>query len=126
MPSITGSNLQALIDENITTYAEKAFINKMLHTILSLIVQWIDSGGTTGPLVSPTLTIVTSANFITARDCPIVALNGQNIAVFWIDPSKPLVKGTDWTDYPGGGFTMSNPAFDASAGTFTFWVFITT
>ena len=124
--SLTGDNIQQQVNAYIRNYAVDAFHDMNLNRILLQIIAWIDSGGTTGPVVSPNMMTVTSANFTTQYDCPIPSLNGQSLAIMWNDIPKPLVKGTDWSDFPGGGFTMLDPAFDKSAGTYTFWVFITT
>jgi hypothetical protein len=122
----TASDLITDIDNHINNYAPDAFHDKWLWNILRRMVAWIASGGTTGPLVSPGLMIVTSADFTTTTDCPIPALDGLNITVLWDDPPKPLIEGTDFTDLAGGGFRVTIPGFDATASTFTFWVFTTT
>ena len=124
MPSPTGANLINQINTYILNYAPAAFHNKALNNILLQLVAWIDSGGTTGPVTTPAVLIVTSANFTTAVDCPIPSYNGHTIAVLWCDIPKPLVQGVDFTPYAGGGFTMLTPGFNSGSGTFTFWVLL--
>ena len=122
----TYSDLVNDINDWVTNDAAKSYKNKRLNNILLRMILWINSGGTTGPTIQPSMTIVTSANFINATDCPIPALNGLNITVLWVDPPKPLILGTDFTNYAGGGFTVIIPGFNSAAATFTFWVFTTT
>ena len=122
--SVTGANLSAQINQYITSYGVKAFHNKELNSILLQIIQWIDSGGTTGPVTAPAVLVVTSANFTTGVDCPIPAYNGHTIAVLWCDIPKPLVQGVDFTPYVGGGFTMLTPGFNSGSATYTFWVLL--
>jgi len=126
MSNVTQSNIDALIDEFCRNYPQEFFHNMSGNRILKMITAWIASGGTTGPVINPGMTLVTSANFSTTVDCPIPLLAGQSLAILWVDPPKPLIKGTDWVDLAGGGFTMTVPGFDSTASTYTFWVYITT
>ncbi len=121
----TASDLINDINNWVTNDAAKSYKNKRLNNILLRIVGFISSGGTTGPAIQPNLTLVTSADFTTTTDCPIPALIGLNITVLWVDPPKPLVLGTDFSVLAGGGFRVLIPGFDATAATFTFWVFTT-
>lgn len=114
------ADVQALIDDFIDNYGVKAFHNMNLHRILSLMLQILGSGGgSTSPPNGyfPTLTI-TQADFTTATDCPIPALDGYNIEVFYNDVSRYLDIGTDWQVFVGGGFTILIPGFDATASGF--------
>jgi len=122
----TYSDLVNDINDWVTNYAPKAFLNKRLNNLLLRIIAWINSGGTTGPVIAPNMTIVTSADFSNATDCPIVALNGLTIGVLWVDIPKPLIETVDWTPLAGGGFTMLTAGFDSGSATYTFWVFTTT
>jgi len=119
------SDLISDINTWIDNYAPNAFLNKRLNNILLRLVGLLQTliGGPT--IAMPAVTIVTSANFTTATDCPIAALNGLNITVLWVDPPKPLILGTDFSALAGGGFRVLIPGFDKSLGTYTFWVFTT-
>lgn len=120
----TYSDLVTDIDNNITNYAPKAFKNKNLWNILRRIIAWIQSGGTTGPVTAPSLYAVTSVNFTSAVNCPITALSGQNIQVFWNEAQRYLLKGTEWSDLAGGGFTILISGFNKADATYHFYASI--
>ena len=122
--SVTGTNLINQINQYITNYGVKAFHNKELNSILLQLVQWVDGGGTIGPVTAPAVLVVTSANFTTAIDCPIPSYNGHTLAILWCDIPKPLVQGVDFTPYVGGGFTMLTSGFNSGSATFTFWIML--
>lgn len=65
----------------------------------------------------------TSASFTSATNCPITQYNGMTISVFWNDAGRYLVAGTEFTPLAGGGFTVTVPGFDATANSYSFYVF---
>lgn len=79
-------------------------------------------GGSTGF----SLHMVSSANFTTATACPIAALANDSIQIFWNDLGRFLTEGTEWVDYPGGGFSIVLPGFNASANSYHLTVYSTT
>lgn len=124
--SITGDNIRAFNNQVNRNYAVNFFHNMNGNILIQMLIDWIESGGGSGPGTTPPAMItVTSANFTNATDCPIVAYAGMNLAVLWVDPPKPLIAGTDFSLLVGGGFKVLIPGFDSTTGTFTFWVFIT-
>lgn len=117
----TQAAVDILIDEFIDNYGVKAFHNMNLNRILHLINGNSGMGGlSTDPPAGyfPTI-FVTQADFTTATDCPVSALNGYNLAVFYNDASKYLKKGTEWQILVGGGFTILLSGFDATLSGFT-------
>lgn len=67
---------------------------------------------------------VASADFTTSIDCPIPALKGAAIEVYWDESQRFLEKDAgEWTDLPGGGFTVTIPGFDKSLANYHFYVF---
>lgn len=109
----TQADIDVLIDDKIRNYAVEAFHDLALNRILHLLNQNTTSSG---PGSGSFGTIfVTSADFSDATNCPLPALNGYNIALFWNDVPKYLKKGTDWTPRVGGGFTILIAGFDATA-----------
>lgn len=120
--STTGQNLINQINAKIRNYAVEAFHNMALNSILLQIIAWIDgqSGGITA--TSQVLQI-TSADFTNATDCPLVALNGANLVIFFNEGQKYLIKTTDWIDLVGGGFRVTIPLFDSTADTYHFFIY---
>jgi len=123
--SLATDNIQAQINLYIGAYAVDAFHNKNLNRILLLMLQLLSNGGS-----APTAGMMfhfTSANFINATDCPIPSLLGQNLVVFWAEPPKTLIQGTNFTLLPGGGFSVTDAGFDAITGSpnYNFFVSVT-
>ena len=115
------ANIDILIDTYVRNFATEAFHDMQLNRILHLLNQNGSGGAPSVPPAGYFATLfVTQANFTTAIDCPITALNGYNIAVFWNDVQRYLKKGTEWNPFTGGGFTILLPGFDATTQTFTF------
>lgn len=81
----------------------------------------IGSGG--GGATGFSLHMVSSANFSTATACPIASLANDSLAVFWNDIGRFLQEGTEWVDYPGGGFTILLPGFNASTNSYHLTVY---
>jgi hypothetical protein len=82
------------------------------------------SGGGSGSGFS--FRIVTSSAFSSADDCPLPALDGADLQVFWNDLGRFLVKGTEWTDLAGGGFTITMGGFNSSDASYSFTVYAST
>ena len=112
--------IDILIDTYVRNFATEAFHDMQLNRILHLLNGGSGSGGSTAPPAGyfPGV-IVTQANFSNATDCPVTALNGYNLLVFYNDASRYLIKGTDWQVLVGGGFSILIPGFDATASGFT-------
>lgn len=73
---------------------------------------------------SGNVTPVTSANFINATDCPITALNGDTIQVYYEEGGRFLKQDAgEWANLSGGGFRVTIPGFDKSAQNYHFYVF---
>ena len=123
--SVTRDNLRALINQFVRNYAVTAFLDMKLNMILNMMIDWIDSGGTTGPIVVvPGLYPITSADFINATDCPITALNGYNLQIYWNESNRFLIKADgEWTDLAGGGFRVLISGFDSTTATFHFYIY---
>lgn len=126
--SLTGDNIDAQIDQWIRNYAVTAFHDMRLNAILHMMVDWIDSGGTTGSITGyPNLTAVTSADFTNATDCPMPTLGGATIQVYWNEGNRFLEKdASEWTDLVMGGFSVTLAGFDSTAANYHFKVFTTT
>jgi hypothetical protein len=121
----TYSDLVTDINNDITNYAPKAFKNRRLWNILLRMVAWIQSGGTTGPITAPSIYAVTSVNFTTNTQCPITALDGQNIQVFWNEVQRYLEQDAgEWTDLAGGGFEVLIAGFNKNDAVYHFKVSI--
>jgi hypothetical protein len=82
------------------------------------------SGGGSGSGFS--FRTVRSSAFSSSDDCPIPALDGADLQIFWIDLGRFLVKGTEWTDLAGGGFTVTVPGFNSSSADYGFTVYSST
>jgi hypothetical protein len=120
--SIAGQNLKNIINLRVRNYPLESFQNMWMNTILNLLVDLADTGGSGGS--SESALKVVSANFTTATDCPLSALNGENLAIYWNDANKFLDSATDFTPYVGGGFTILIPGFNSTTANYTFYVFI--
>lgn len=116
----TTADIAILIDQFIDNYGVKAFHNMNLNRILHLMLGLSGTGLSTAPPSGYFSTVFkTQADFTSATDCPITALNGYNLAIFYNDVNRYLIKGVDWQVKVGGGFTILIPGFDATAGGFT-------
>lgn len=128
--SANAENIKTLINQIVRNYAVESFHNMGMNRILLMIVDLADSyggGGGNGSVVVK----LTSANFIVpsggsrATDCPLTTLAGKSIAVFWNENSRFIEQDMgEWTDLPGGGFSVIIPGFDASAANFHFYAFV--
>jgi hypothetical protein len=67
--------------------------------------------------------MLTSTNFSTAVNCPLPALNGDSLQIFWNDLGRYLVEGTEWQNLAGGGFKILVPGFDATANSYSLTVY---
>lgn len=121
--SIWAQGLINLINQKVRNYPLESFQDMNMNSILIQIVQQIDNVIGGGPISEANCLSVTQANFTTTKDCPLTALNGFSLAIFMQDVGNFLVKGRDWQDYPGGGFTMLIPGFDATANNYQFYVY---
>ncbi|HMI62487.1 MAG TPA: hypothetical protein VK518_16335 [Puia sp.] len=85
-------------------------------------VRWnaVGAGGVSGGF---SLRTITSANFTSATDCPLPALLGDSLQVFWNDLGRFLDQGTEWVYLAGGGFRILQPDFDATTANFSFKVY---
>lgn len=114
---------QSLIDftnQWIKNYPTESFHDyRMNSLILRLIDVIFSGGGVTGTGMQKVR--VTSANFTTPTDCPLTALDGLDLDIYWYEGNKWLLP-TEWTPYVGGGFTVTIPDFDATADNYHFLV----
>lgn len=117
--------IKTLINQRVRNYPVTAFQDMWMNTILNLIVDLFAGGGGSGGSGEGVFK-VTSADFTTATNCPITALVGLTLAVYWNDTNKFLDHGTDFTELVGGGFQILIPGFDSSTATYTFYVFVQT
>jgi hypothetical protein len=117
----TQAEIDILIDISVRNFATEAFHDMALNRILHLMNQNGSGGAPSQPPAGyfPTM-FVDQTNFTTATDCPIPALNGYNLAVFWEDTQRHLKKGSEWIPFVGGGFTILIPGFDATANNYWF------
>ncbi len=122
MPSSI-TQIRNFITTHIKGYAVTAFQNLQMQRALLMLLDLIATAVAGGTLtVAPGTYVYTSADFISATECPVPALDGQSIIIFWNDTPKYLTEGTDWSAYPGGGFQILIPDFDSATATFTFYV----
>lgn len=111
----------------VGNYAVSAFHEMRMNRLINMILDYLSSGGGGGTVTGVTYE-VTGANFTSTVDCPIPALDGISICVFWNDASRYLVNGVDFTDLVGGGFTVlvgGIPGFDATGANLTSRFFVT-
>lgn len=69
---------------------------------------------------------ITSSNFSTSINCPLPALNGDSLQIFWNDLGRFLTEGIEWNPLSGGGFIISVPGFDATANSYNFTIYSNT
>lgn len=124
MSDPTTDYINTLIDQRVRNYPVESFKDMWMNTILHLINNKTSGGGGGGGTEG--VTKVTSANFTSSTDCPIVSLVGSTLAVYWNDVNKFLEHGTDFTELVGGGFTILIPGFNSGSATYTFYVFVQT
>jgi hypothetical protein len=120
--STTGQNIKNLINQWIRNYAVTAFHDMRLNTILNLIVQWID-GIFSGSVTIASVVPVTSADFTDATNCPLTALNGQELEIFWNEGQRFIYKDTEWSALVGGGFEILMDGFDSTDTTYHFYIY---
>jgi hypothetical protein len=124
--SSAANNINAQIDEYVRNQGLTAFQNLNLNRILHLIVALADANSGTSQ-GSSNIMPITSANFINATQCPIPAMDGIPIRIYWDEGAKFLeTDNADWQVYPGGGFTVLIPGFDSTKGNYHFYVFKST
>lgn len=115
------------INDWVTNDAAKSYKNKRLNNILLRLVAWINSGGTTGPIVNvPNIYPIHQADFINATDAPLVALDGLILQVYYNAASRFLEPTTEWTDLAGGGVRILLTGFDSAVAPADFFIFIST
>ena len=119
MPT-TVDTIIANINQYINNYANTAFQNNNLKTILLLMCE-ILSGSSPGVSFFASTFQYSSSDFSTATNLPIPILNGLSLVVEMKGIGK-LIKGTDWQDLAGGGITMLIPGFDATANSYDIFV----
>lgn len=121
--SANAENIKTLINQIVRNYAVDAFHNMGLNRILLMITDLADSyggGGGNGSVVIE----LSSANFINATDCPLTTLAGKNIAVFFNENQRFIIKADgEWSDLPGGGFRVGIPGFDSTLQNYHFYAF---
>lgn len=124
MPSSNIQIIEDMVTQYINQYAVDAFNNQRLRTILLLICQEIvATQGTPNLNASTAPILVTSILFTDATNCPLTALNGLQLQIYWNDTNRFLIQGVDWTPLSGGGFTMLIPGFNSADQNYTFYVF---
>lgn len=119
---MTAADIDTLIDQYIRQDPVKAFHNLNLNTVLHLLNR-AAQGVAADPTAGGTMQEVDSSDFTAATYCPLApAFIGQNIAVFYNEIGRYLLKGKLSGDPnevdidPAGGFTVNLPGFDASQG----------
>jgi len=123
----TASDLINDINDWVTNDAAKSYKNKRLNNILLRLVDWINGGGTTGPIVNvPNIYPIHQADFINATDAPVVALDGLTLQLYYNAASRFLDHGTDWTDLAGGGVRILLTGYDSAVAPADFFIFIST
>lgn len=123
--SANAENIKAQINQVVRNYAVEAFHNMNLNRILLQMVDFIDAVSGGGGSNGSALVELTSADFINATDCPLTTLVDQNIAVFFNENSRFLIKADgEWSDLPGGGFRVNLTGFDSTTLNFHFYVFV--
>lgn len=125
--SANAENIKTLVNAFVRNYAVEAFQSMRLNRILLLLTDLADAAGGgvgNGSVIVP----VTSASFSTATDCPLTTLAGQQIAVFFNEDQRFLLKdadgGPEWSDLAGGGFRVLLPGFNKSSANFHFFVYV--
>lgn len=121
--SANAENIKAQINQFVRNYAVEAFHNMNLNRILLQMVDLADAaggGGGNGAVIVE----LTSADFTSATDCPLTSLVDKNIAVFFNENSRFLIKADgEWSDLPGGGFRIDLAEFDSGTQNFHFYVY---
>jgi len=116
-------NLINDINQYVRNYPLQSFQNLRLNSILLRLANGGTGGGGGGSGFNPVP--VTSANFTTATDCPLIALNGLNLLIFFNESQKFIYQETgDWTPLVGGGFTILIPGFDSTTANYHFVVYV--
>lgn len=118
--SIAAQNIINQINLYVRQDPVRSYQNMRLNSILLQMVDFFDTGGG-GTGATAGVLKITSANFINATDCPLIALDGDNLNV----RMKGIGDLDDVTDFhilPGGGFGIDIPGFDATANSYTFYV----
>lgn len=73
------------------------------------------SNGSTLPIIS--------INFSNATDCPLPAFVNKNLAIFWNEAKRFILKDAgEWADLPGGGFKVLIAGFDSTTTNYHFYV----
>lgn len=126
MASGTAQNIINQINQWVRNYALDAFMEGRLNSILNQIVLFIDAGGGTGGSGS-SMVRITSANFANATDCPLTALNGSNLAIFFNENQKYIEQDLgEWSPLVGGGFKVLIPGFNSANDNYHFYVSVIT
>lgn len=118
--------IKSLVNQFVRNYPVEAFQNMNLNRILLLLADLADGGGGGGGSESVSAVYpLTSADFVNATDCPITSLAGENIAVYWNEGNRFLLKDAgEWTDLPGGGFRVLLAGFDSTTADYHFFAML--
>ena len=122
--STTAQNIINQINKYCRNYATEFFHDMNGNRILLQLVQWIDgiSGGT---FQAASMVPVTRADFTHATKCPLIALNGKNLNIYWNEGNKWIEKDAgEWTDLVGGGFQITIDGFNSGDANYHFKCFI--
>lgn len=118
------TNINALVDLYVSNYPLDAFTNLRLNQILHLLTGLADANSS-GSSNQANIIPMVSANFSNTTDCPIPALNGNKIRVFYDELNRFLEQDKgEWQDLVGGGFRILIPGFDSTQDNYHFYVFI--
>lgn len=121
--SANAENIKVQINKWVRNYPLDAFANQRLNAILNQMVDLADaaSGGSGNGAVVVELT---SANFTNATDCPLTTLAGRNIAVYFNENQRFIIKAdSEWSDLAGGGFRVNIADFDSTKFNYHFYVY---
>lgn len=122
--SPTAQLIQTQINQFIRGYVPDYSNNLNLNRILNLILQLADSGGTSGSGTLGEALRITSANFSNTTDCPLPALNGVDIGIYYGEGGKFLELDLgEWSVLTGGGFKVTIPNFDSTLQVYHFYIF---
>jgi hypothetical protein len=123
--SANAENIKNQINTWVRNYAVPAFHNMRLNAILLQMVDLCDAAGSGIGGTGSVIVELTSANFVNDTDCPLTSLAGQNLAIFWNELQRFLVKADgEWSDLPGGGFKVNMAGFEASSNNYHLYAYV--
>jgi len=123
--SANAENIKNQINLWVRNYSVEAFHNMRLNSILLQMVDLADAAGGGSGGSGSIVAELTSANFVNDTDCPLTSLAGKNLAIFWNELQRFLIKAdNEWEDLPGGGFKIKMTGFEASSNNYHLYAFV--